>query len=213
MKKIEVIKVFWIFMIGSFIGYILEMIVVLFQKGYFESRQGLIYGPFIPVYGVGAIIYYIFYENIKIRNKKYIFLFSMLLGGITEYLFSYFQEKIFGTVSWDYSNLFFNINGRTSLLHCTYWGVAGMLYISFIEPIINKIGNISNKILVRKITYILIIFMITNILITCMAGIRQKERVNQISANSKIDILLDKCYPDKFMNSIFTNKMERQKNE
>lgn len=44
-KKIikELIIIFWVFIIGSILGYIFEMIVVLFQKGYFESRQGLIY--------------------------------------------------------------------------------------------------------------------------------------------------------------------------
>ena len=39
----ELVIIFWIFIIGSILGYIFEMIVVLFQKGYFESRQGLIY--------------------------------------------------------------------------------------------------------------------------------------------------------------------------
>lgn len=36
--------------IGSILGHIFEMIIVLFQKGHFETRQGLIYGPFIPVF-------------------------------------------------------------------------------------------------------------------------------------------------------------------
>ncbi len=40
----ELIIIFWLFIIGSILGYIFEMIVVLFQKGYFETRQGLIYG-------------------------------------------------------------------------------------------------------------------------------------------------------------------------
>ena len=65
----ELIIVFWLFIIGSILGYIFEMIVVLFQKGYFESRQGLIYGPFTPVYGIGAIIYYLILNNIKKDNK------------------------------------------------------------------------------------------------------------------------------------------------
>lgn len=57
-KKIlkEIIIIFWIFIIGSILGYIYEMILVFFQKGYFESRQGLIYGPFTPVYGIGGIV-------------------------------------------------------------------------------------------------------------------------------------------------------------
>ena len=77
MKKENIIKeliiIFWIFIIGSVIGYIYEMIVVLIQKGYFESRQGLIYGPFTPVYGIGAIIYYLILKKVKTRNKIQIF--------------------------------------------------------------------------------------------------------------------------------------------
>ena len=65
----ELVIIFWIFIIGSILGYIFEMIVVLFQKGYFESRQGLIYGPFTPVYGIGGIAYYITFKLIKTRNK------------------------------------------------------------------------------------------------------------------------------------------------
>ena len=64
----ELIIIFWLFIIGSIIGYVYEMIVVLVQKGYFESRQGLIYGPFTPVYGIGAIIYYL---TLNAINKTY----------------------------------------------------------------------------------------------------------------------------------------------
>lgn len=207
----EFIKIFWIFMIGSFIGHLFEIIVVIVQKGHFECRQGVLYGPLIPVYGAGAVIYYLFYRKIEKGSKIKIFFMSMLLGGITEYLFSYLQEKIFGTISWDYSNLLFNINGRTSLLHCTYWGIAGILYITYIDPVINKIELISNLQILKRATYILTFFMIINITISCMASIRQRERYNQISADSQIDMFLDRYYPDSYMNSIFTNKMEKER--
>ncbi len=45
----KIIKLFWIFLIGSIIGYIIEMIVGLVQNGHFVSRQGLLFGPFIQV--------------------------------------------------------------------------------------------------------------------------------------------------------------------
>ena len=95
----EVFKIFVIFMIGSVLGYIVEMIVGLVQNGHFVSRQGLIYGPFTPVYGIGIIVYYIFFNIVKTRDKKKVFIFSFILGGITEYLCSYIQEKIFGTIN------------------------------------------------------------------------------------------------------------------
>ena len=82
----EVFKIFIIFMIGSIIGYIVEMIVALVQNGHFVSRQGLLYGPFTPVYGIGILVYYIFFKFVKTRNKGIVFISSMILGGITEYL-------------------------------------------------------------------------------------------------------------------------------
>lgn len=118
----KIVKLFWIFLIGSFIGYIIETIVGIVQNGHLVSRQGLLFGPFIQVYGIGLVTYYLVISKMKKKNNIKIFLVSMILGGAVEYLFSYFQQKLFGTISWDYSNLLFNINGRTSLLHCLYWG-------------------------------------------------------------------------------------------
>ena len=42
----KIVKIFWVFIIGSVIGYLLEMVVGLVQNGHFVSKQGLIYGPF-----------------------------------------------------------------------------------------------------------------------------------------------------------------------
>lgn len=202
-------KIFILFMIGSIIGYIVEMIVALVQKGHLESRQGVIYGPFTPVYGVGIVIYYLCFSKIKTRQKSKIFLISMLIGGIIEYLCSFLQEKIFGTVSWDYSNWILNINGRTTLIHCTYWGLAGLLYISLIEPIIPKIEEIIQKNTIRIVTVGVAILMVFNLTISSMAAIRQKERKYNIEATSNIDIFLDKNYPDEYMDKIFANKIEK----
>ena len=204
----ELTKIFIIFMIGSLIGYIVEMIVALVQNGHLESRQGVLYGPFTPVYGIGIIVFYLFFNKVDTRQKGKIFIMSMILGGITEYLCSFLQEKIFGTVSWDYSNWIFNINGRTTLIHCTYWGIAGILYISYIEPLIPKINELLNKNLTKILAVSLAVFMIFNITISSMAALRQKERNDNIAPQNKIDEFLDANYPDYYMNKVFANKKD-----
>lgn len=209
-KKIieELIIIFWLFVIGSILGYIFEMIVVLFQKGHFESRQGLIYGPFTPVYGIGIVIYYLILKNINTENKTRIFLITMILGGITEYICSFVQEKAFGTISWDYSNLIFNINGRTSLLHCTYWGIGGILYVTYICPIIERLRKSLYENNKRFITIIVSIFIIFDISLSCIAANRQTQRKNNIFPESKLDLFLDKYYSDEYMDKIYANKKE-----
>ncbi len=211
MKKQEVInqwiKIFWIFIIGSLIGYIVEMMVGFVQNGHFVSRQGLLFGPFAQVYGLGILAYYFIVPKIKGSYLK-IFLVTMLLGGIVEYLCSYFQEILFGTISWDYSHLWFNINGRTSLLHCTYWGIGGILFMKYIIPLINKIEKIIKNNYFRTITALFAIFMLFNIIVSSMAAIRQEERKNEIAASSNIDIFFDKYYSDEIMDKIYENKIE-----
>ena len=212
MKKENILKeliiIFWLFIIGSMVGCLVETIVALVQKGFLETRKGLIYGPFIPVYGAGIVIYYIVLNNINTENKVKVFFITALLGGIIEYLFSFLQEKMFGTISWNYSNLMFNINGRTSLLHCTYWGLAGVLYATVIEPLIEKSKKDVNNNFIKTITLIFAIFIIFDIIISCMAAQRQEERRKNIKPETKIDSFLDKHYPDEYMDNIYTNKKD-----
>lgn len=198
-------KIFWIFLIGSVLGYIIEMIVGLVQNGHFVSRKGLLFGPFIQVYGVGLVIYYLVISRIKNKGLKKIFFISMVLGGIVEYLFSYFQEKWFGTVSWDYSNLWFNINGRTSLLHCLYWGTGGVLFVKFILPLIDKLNTWCSRANFKYVTAVLVLFIIFDVTISGLAGARQLERRNNIAASGYMDTFLDKFYPDEKLKEIYSN--------
>ena len=90
--------------IGSILGFILETIVAFVQNGHYVTRQGLLFGPFIQVYGFGLVIYYLIVPHAKTNTQ--IFFTSFVLGGVVEYLLPHIiQEKYFGTVSWDYSNL------------------------------------------------------------------------------------------------------------
>lgn len=198
-------KIFWIFLIGSIIGYGIEMIVGLVQNGHFVSRQGLLFGPFIQVYGVGLVAYYLVISNIRKKSYIKIFFITMLLGGIVEYLFSYLQETWFGTISWDYSNLLFNIHGRTSLLHCLYWGIGGVLFVRFILPLVRNLNEWCKNTNFRYITAFLVLFITFDIVMSGMAGSRQLERKNNIAANGYIDNFFDEYYPDEKLEQIYSN--------
>lgn len=202
----KIVKLFCVFVIGSIIGYLLEMIVGLVQNGHFVSKQGLIYGPFSQVYGIGLVIYYLVIP----KNKKNIeiFLISMFLGGIVEYIFSYLQETFFGTISWDYSNLLFNINGRTSLLHCIYWGIGGILFSKYIRPQIEKIDLFYPKKWFKVLTIFLAIFLLFDIIISSLACKRQEERKEGIEPKNNIEIFLDKTYTNEVLNEIYSNAKE-----
>ena len=81
-KKIinYIIKIFWIFVIGSVFGFFAEMFYALVYTRTLEIRQGLIYGPFIQIYGMGAVAYYILISNIQEPKKAF---FAGVIMGST----------------------------------------------------------------------------------------------------------------------------------
>lgn len=195
------------FTIGSFIGCIFETVLFYLKNGYLTTRQGLIYGPFIPVYGVGILLSALLLGKLRNNNKKFlIFLIGGVTCGIGEYLFSYVQEIFFHTYSWDYSKYPLNIGGRTSIIHIVIWGLLIYLFMQYIYPLMVKwIARIKDK---SKIIFsiIITIFFIFNFIISSLACNREYERYKNIFASNKLDRFLDKYYNDKFLDKIYPNK-------
>lgn len=199
-------KIFWIFIIGCVFGCMVEVLNHFIHYGNFVSRSGLIYGPLNPVYGFGVVIFVLFLS--KIKNPILIFIGGMLLGGGFEYVCSFVQEKVFGTISWDYSHQLFNIGGRTSLKYMLIWGVLALIFMKFIYPILsNLIEKIPVKI-GRILTVILVVFVIFDAVISIIACLRQSERALGEKASNKFEVFLDKHYPDERLNEIFENHVK-----
>lgn len=196
-------KIFWLFMIGCVSGCVFEMVNHFIHYGDWVSRRGLIYGPLNPVYGLGLVFFVIFLS--KIKNPGLIFLGGMLLGGGYEYLCSLVQEKVFGTLSWDYSHQLFNIGGRTSLKYMLIWGVLALVIMRIVYPFLS---NLIEKMPVKTgniLTAILIVFMVADIIISVTACLRQSERAKGMEPSNKVEVFLDRHYPDKRLNTIFQN--------
>ena len=84
-----IIRIFWIFIIGSVFGFLAEMIYSTVYTRTVVIRQGLIYGPFVQIYGIGAVAYYILIT--KVKDPKNAFFFGYDDGrtfGIFMFLFS-----------------------------------------------------------------------------------------------------------------------------
>ncbi len=203
-------KLFFIFLIGSFFGAIYESsygyirMWIIHEQPRWIIHRGVIYGSLNIIYGVGAVIMTIILVTKK-RPKWKTFLYASLLGGLTEYTISYIQEKCLGTISWDYSNKFLNINGRTTIIYMLFWGILGVIFVNHIYPILSKWIE---KIPIRygKIfTNILVILVILDMLISFTALYRQKQRRQNIPPQNKIEQLYDIYYTDEFLHKYYDN--------
>ena len=102
-------KIALIVFIGSFAGVMLELLWCFARHGYLESRSGLVWGPFNMLYGVGAASLSIILYRFRNRGKWLSFLGGFVVGSVVEYVCSWLQEVLFGSRSWDYSRVPFNI--------------------------------------------------------------------------------------------------------
>ncbi len=204
-KEINFYKLVWIFMLGSVLGYAVEMLWCYITNGYFESRQGLLYGPFSPVYGIGCVLFTILLYKFAKRDGLIIFFISAVFGGVFEYACSWVQQKMVGTVSWDYTSKTLSINGRTSIEYCIFWGILGVLFIKEVYPWFNKLmAHISNR-AIKICTYIFLIVMIPNIILSSLAVRREVARMNHVKADSSIDRFLDEHYPNSYLKKVYPN--------
>ncbi|MEG2088298.1 MAG: putative ABC transporter permease [Angelakisella sp.] len=198
-------KLFWVFFWGCFAGVVVETIWCLLTRHTFESRLGVIYGPFNPVYGFGALLLTVCLRRLSGRRDLWIFLGSAILGGGFEFLCSLFQELAFGTVSWEYSHTQLNLAGRTNMMFSFFWGILGLLWVKDIYPLLSrKIERIPDKI-GRPLTWVLAVFMVLNMAISALAVGRQSQRRSGIPPQTAFAQFLDNTYPDKLLEVIYPN--------
>lgn len=124
------------FLIYSMLGWFFEIIYCLAVDGTFANR-GMSNGPYLPIYGFGAII---IINLIAPHCKSVISLFfsSAIICTALEYLTSWYLEATFKISLWDYSSYPLNINGRVCLWNSVLFGLLAILVIRYFQPLLNK---------------------------------------------------------------------------
>ncbi len=204
-KGSNLYKLLLICFIGSFLGVAIEMLWCVIRNGYFESRAGLVWGPFNLLYGAGAVLLTVSLYPIRNHSGKLSFLGGFVVGSLLEYACSFGQEMLLGSRSWDYSAKPFNINGRICLLYSVFWGVLGVLWIKEIYPRmakwILKIPNKTGKI----ITVALSCFLLLNSIVSLIAVTRWSQRVEGDAPQNAFWQFIDERFPDERMERIYAN--------
>ena len=155
--------IFLLFMIYSFLGWCTEVICKSIEYKRFINR-GFLMGPYCPIYGYGAIVMVVLLKDFS-HNVFLLFIMSMLVCSILEYLTSFVMEKLFCARWWDYSNKKFNINGRVCLRNSLCFGLLAILLVYFINPFILDILNEINPTVINILTFILlVIFILDNVI-------------------------------------------------
>lgn len=203
-------KLVWVFLICALLGDGIETVFCRITAGVWMSRSSVIYGPFSIVWGIGAVLLTVVLQRLAGKEDRYVFFAGCILGGVYEYLCSVFTEIFLGTTFWDYSKMPFNIGGRTNLLYCVFWGILSVGWVKICYPRISrwieKIPPLGGKIA----TWILLVLMVCNGLISAAAMIRYVERKDGVAAENSVEDFLDDKYPDALVEWVWPNmKVEK----
>lgn len=201
-------KIVWLFVIGSFLGDIVETIFCRMVGGVWMSRSSLVWGPFSIVWGMAIAMATILLYRYRDRSDGVLFVIGTVLGGAYEYACSVFTEIMFGKVFWDYSHMTLNLGGRINLLYCFFWGIAAVVWIKLLyPPISSRIEKISMK-PGKVISWILIVFMCCNMAVSGMALVRSGERQDGIPAEHGWQQVMDERFGDERLERIYPNAIE-----
>lgn len=204
-RGVNFYKLFWVFLMVSFLGCLTETVFMLLTRGELHNRSGVLYGSFSLVWGLGAVLFTLCFHRLSRSSSFLILLAGAALGAAYEYACSWLQEVLFGACFWDYSHLPFNINGRVNLVFSLFWGVAAVLWVKWAYPAACRwIGKIPNG-AGRPLTLALAVLMAFDIVLTSAALWRMNQRQHGIPPAGPAAVFLDERYPDWKLEAIFTN--------
>ena len=198
--------IFWLFIFGSFMGYVVEMLFCFAKYGYFENRSSMLFSPFNVIYGFGALALYIGLHRVK-DNLPLVFLFGMVSGTVVEFVASWGQEMAFGSVSWEYSDMTFQIGGRVSLRYTLYWGLLAVLWVKLLQPLFQKLIAAIPARLGKRLMIFLLIFLALDIAISVIAVTRWGMRMDGVPATNTVVLWIDHLFPDALMEWAYANML------
>lgn len=154
---------FILFLFYAFCGWCIEEVVCSFVAKKIVNR-GFLIGPYCPIYGYAAIIMTFMLQQYR-NDIITLFVMSVVLCTVLEYVTSFAMEKLFHARWWDYSDKKFNINGRVCLINSLYFGILGCLLVHFINPFISSVFAGLSSLALRIIGFsLLTIYICDNII-------------------------------------------------
>ena len=197
---ISLIKLFLIFIIISFLGYILEVIVCSYNYKKLVNR-GFFFGQYCPIYGLGGIII-IWCLNRYYEDPIVVFIMGTVLTSLIEYYTSYVLEKIFHNRWWDYSNRPDNINGRICIGNSIFFGVGSLVIVYWLYPAILSLFNLfTDKTLIIIGSILLFIFLL-DVIASFVIAYNLRHRIiiaEELKAEKlkRIPIIINKKYKEE----------------
>lgn len=198
-----------VFCAWSVIGLLLEETWIRVSMGLEQSRPGLVWGPFSPLYGVGAVLLtalslYLFKRE---SSLGLLFFSSMLMGALLEQITGWGMQVLYDAVAWDYiaGGVPGAITQWVSLPFMLFWGVLGCVWGRIVMPdLLFAIGEPSSRLKMASVA-LLAVFLTADIVLTLLCFERVVERKESLPPSNQLEQYVDRQFNDSFVSQRFQN--------
>ncbi len=209
--ELDFFNLFWVFVVCCVLGLVIETVyhMVVVDPGVYQDRAGMLYGPFSPIYGFGAVLMTVALNRFYKANPLIIFLVSAVIGGLFEAAVSWFMQVGFGAVAWDYSgSTIFGLfpdpiallfGGRTSTLFMCMWGALGFAWIKVCLPWLLKLINLIPWQARYSVTALCAALMLVNGIMTLQSLECWYQRESGLAPSSPVEEFYAEHYDDAYM--------------
>ena len=201
-----------IFLVASVLGLILETVYMYALYGVVESRVGLVWGPFSPLYGFGAVLLTAVLWPLRNQPIWIIFVISAGIGGILEQIAGWGMETVMHAWSWSYLHFPDHITQWVAWRFLIMWGVLGLAWCKLIMPeMLFRIGEPTTR---RQavVAGLLAAFIALDVSITVMCFYRAGKRQEGIPPQNVFEEYIDRHFGDDFISDTFENiNLDRDK--
>ncbi|MBW3088046.1 putative ABC transporter permease [Bifidobacterium sp. 82T24] len=201
---LDFFNLFWVFVVACVVGLGIETIYhFVMYGGEWQDRAGLLYGPFSPIYGFGAVLLTVFLNRLWDSNPLLIFIASAVIGGSFEFAVSWFMETAFGITAWDYTGQWLSVGGRTSGKYMLMWGLLGLVWIRLVLPRLLKLINRIPWKWRYSLTVAMFVLLFVDGVMTLMALDCWYSRVSGLQPGSPVELFFQRHYDDAYMQHRF----------
>lgn len=200
-------QVIFIFFVGSMAGLLIEEAFMLLTAGLTESRVGLVWGPFSPLYGVGAVLLTVLCFGMRRRGARawQVFLVSALVGGVLEQLTGWAMSELFDAESWTYLHLPDHITQWVAWRFVAMWGLLGLVWLRAVMP--RLLYQIGMPVARRQVVFVALVavYLVADIAMTLVCFERKTERDAGVPPANAFERWVDTNYSDEFISARFQN--------
>ena len=166
------------FYIYCFLGWCWETSYVSFRQRHYENR-GFLQGPFLPIYGSGAIMMLV--VAAPFNNNLLLMYFAGVVGAtILELLTGIAMEAMFQVRYWDYSTKFCNYKGYICLGSSVAWGFFTVILTQYVHKLIAQIVLSEPTWVINTVSIALTIYMLFDFTMSFHGAFKWRNMLSKV---------------------------------